>query len=148
MKVLLLIFLALLVLGICFVIWRKRKSILKLGLSKSPQPSLRNQPSTLKPGETRLPSPSPITDITEQQDFSELRSQLEELAKRGWAKDETSWYSTFSLSLNELTDKIAPAQAIEILLTHARRVTAQQNLLKPTQRRKVQSFVVGQAPQG
>lgn len=121
-----LLVLALLLLGIWFVYWRRRRPIPSLRGSQRFKPSLREQSPEVQPGEPELhplPNLSLLSSRTEHQDFSELRSQLEELAKRGWAKDETSWYSSFSLSPSDLANEIAPTQVIQILLVHARRVT-------------------------
>jgi hypothetical protein len=148
MEVILLV-LALLLLGIGFAYWRKRRPVLKVGVFQRCKPSPGEQSPEVQSGELGLhplPDLSLLSPITEQQDFSELKSQLEELAKRGWAKDEPSWYPSFSLSPDDLANEIAPAQVVEILLAHARRVAPKFSVPQMVPRTVIEStpFAAGQ----
>ncbi len=131
----------LLLLGIWIICWQERRRT-STRESQRPQSPLWEQPPKSQSEElglhllSSLPAPSPII---ENQDFSELQSQLEELAKCGWAKDEISWYSKFSLSSGDLDNEISPAQVIEVLLAHARRVTPEFSVPQMVPRTVVES---------
>ena len=141
MKAILLV-LALILLGIWVTYWRRRRPILKLRVFQRFKPSLWEQSPRVQSDEPALhplPNLSLRPSITEHQDFSELKSQLEELAKRGWAKDETSWYSSFSLSPSDLANEIAPAQVMKSLLAHAGRVTPEFSVSQMVPRTVIES---------
>ena len=108
-----------------WVYWQRHSQTSKLGMSQKPLPLLVPKGTSPQPGKPEkypLPSSRLPSSINENQVFSELQSQLKELAKLGWAQDETSWCSGFVLSSNNLTSEREPAQVIKSLLTHARRV--------------------------
>ncbi len=121
-----LLVLVLLLLGIWFAYKQRHRPIPQLRMFQRFKPSLWEQSPGVRTEEPRLhplPNLSLLSSTPEHQDFSGLRSQLEELAKRGWAKDENSWHSSFCLSPSDLANEIAPAEVVKLLLAHARRVT-------------------------
>jgi hypothetical protein len=73
--------------------------------------------------------------------FLTLKLQLQELADCGWTKNESSWYSQFSLNSRDMANTITPDLVIEILLNHARKVAP--NFSVP---RKIPRTVVEAAP--
>ena len=56
------------------------------------------------------------------QDFSDLKSQLDELAKKAWTTKAAFRYSDFSLNLTKFSDVERPEKVIKILLRHAEKV--------------------------
>lgn len=122
MEIIWIILAILLLIGI-WIYWRKRKRTSNLGTPLQPFQKY----------------PSSSTSITDNRDFNELKSQLKELVKSGWAKDETQWYSKFSINSSDLINEITPAQVIEKLLTHARRVTPEFSVPRMVPRTVVES---------
>ncbi|PZO41440.1 MAG: hypothetical protein DCF19_09550 [Pseudanabaena frigida] len=136
MEVIWLILAILLFLGLSIAYWQKlKKEYIEYHSadSQNSQPRVEALTSKLQEQEIVLQSLPDLTQIslsstTENQDFSDLELQLEELAKIGWAKDETCWISKPTLSCNDLSNKISPAQVIEILLAHARQFSPEFNV--------------------
>jgi hypothetical protein len=84
MEIIWLVLAILLCLGICIAYWQKGVQASKPRVS--PKRKLPQQASVKYQPHTPL---SPTFVISKNQDFRVLKSQLEELANRGWAKNES-----------------------------------------------------------
>jgi hypothetical protein len=111
----------LIVLGVCFACWRRRiRRYEQVQRTSSPRQPPIGQPPVTLPRQPPIGQPPII--LGNRQDFSELRSILEELADRGWSKNRSSWDSNFSLNPSEFPSAIELDQVVRILLNHARKV--------------------------
>jgi hypothetical protein len=91
------------------------------------------------------PTPEPLIKI-EISKFYSLQWQLGELANLAWTTAQSFQLEPFELSLRDFTELTAPAQVVEILLHHARRIAPGFNVPYMVPRILVESlsFAAGQ----
>ena len=136
MEIIWLILGVLIFLGLSIAYWQKlKKEYIEYHLadSQTSQPLIEEQTSSLQEQEVVSQPLHDLTQISsssirENQDFSDLELQLQELAKLGWAKDESSWISKSPLTGADLSNQISSAKVIEILLAHARQFSPEFNV--------------------
>lgn len=78
-----------------------------------------SQPQVATPPANPMPEPLIPIHIS---DFYSLQWQLGELAKMAWTTEESFRHPQFLLNLGDFAYTTAPAQVVEILLRHARRI--------------------------
>lgn len=145
MEVIWLVLAILLLLGISIAYWQRRLRANRESVSPQLQPLLWDQTPKSQPNELLglYPLPTelcPLSPVSKNQGFSNLKSQLQELANLGWAKNESSWYLKFSLHPRDISEAISAERVIEILLNHAMRVTPEFSIPQMVPRVLVESI--------
>jgi hypothetical protein len=134
MEIIWLILAMLLFLGLSIAYWQKlKKEYIEYHSadSQTSQQQVRLQKSRLQEQEIVL---QPLLDLAlissvrENENFHDLELQLQELAKIGWAKDESSWIAKSTLNSNYFTNETAPTKVVEVLLAHARQFAPEFNV--------------------
>jgi hypothetical protein len=134
MEIIWLILAMLLFLGLSIAYWQKlKKEYIEYhsGDTQTSQQQVRSQRLRLQEQEIvlqPLPDLALISSARENEDFHDLELQLQELAKIGWAKDESSWIEKSTLNSNYFSNETAPTKVIEVLLAHARQFAPEFNI--------------------